>query len=197
MIWPASVPFKECNYAIERSLRVFDNPFGGGQQQVDHGGALWELEVKLANLSREQAGQVLGLLAEHGRTGILIPDAPHATPLGSGGGEPVTVGENQGGRMAITGAEANKPGWLKAGDLIQVGSHMHLLTRDGNTDGSGSATLSIFPYLRTLPAPGTRVLTRHCACLMQLQATQEIPRRVPAGGRYLAQMKLKFIEVMA
>ena len=196
MIWPNDIPFKRCDFAIERSIKPYDNPFGGGQQQVDYGAALWQAEIELAWLNREQAGSLIGLLAEYGRTGILLPDAPHAQPLGTAGGQPVTVGENQGGLLNITGAEISKPGWLKAGDLIQVGNHMHMVTRDAATDAAGNATLYLFPYLRRMPPPGTTVITRDCACLMQLEAQEKIPRRVPAGRRYLSSMKLRFIEVI-
>lgn len=196
MIW-LDIPFKKCEFSIERGIKSFDNPFGGGQQQGDYGNALWEAEIELAWLDREQAGAVLGLLAEYGRTGILLPDVPHASPLGVVGGSPVTVGENQGGLVNITGAAANVPGWLKAGDLIQIGNHMHMLTRAVNTDASGNASLHITPYLRQMPAAGTVVITQKCACLMQLEADQKIPRRVPAGKRYLASLKLSFVEVIA
>ena len=195
MIWP-NIPFKKCDYAIERNIKSFDNRFNQGNQQADYGGALWECDVELAWLSREQAGELLGLLAEHGRSGVLLPDVPHAEPLGKASGAPVTVGENQGGVLNITGAEASIPGWLKAGDLIQVGSHMHLLTRDASTDGSGKATLHITPYLRQMPKAGTTVITRNCACLMQLEPNQQLPRRISKGKRYLAKLKLKFVEVI-
>ncbi|KEQ19167.1 hypothetical protein [Endozoicomonas numazuensis] len=195
MIWP-NIPFKRCDYSIERSIKGFDNPFNQGGQQADYGGALWECEVELAWLTRSQAGEVLGLLAEHGRSGILLPDAAHAEPEGPGGGSPVTLGENQGGIVNVIGASPNVPGWLKAGDLVQIGSHMHMLTRDADTDGGGYAPLYITPYLRVLPAAGTQVITRNCACLMQLEPKAVLPRRISKGKRYLTEMKLNFVEVM-
>lgn len=195
MIWP-NIPFKKCDFSIDRGIKSFDNAFGGGQQQGDYGSAIWQADIELAWLNRDQAGKLLGLLAEYGRTGILIPDAPHAQPLGVAGGSPVTDGENQGGRVNITGATASIPNWLKSGDLIQIGNHMHMLTRDASTDQGGNATLYITPYLRKMPAAGTAVITERCACLMQLDSKEELPRRVAAGQRYLASLKLSFVEAI-
>ena len=195
MIWP-NLPFKKCNFEIERSVKAFSNSFTNSQQQVDFAGTFWEAEVELAWLSRVQAGELLGLLAEHGRSGILLPDAAHAQPAGVGGGNPVTAGENQGGVVRVANAPESLPGWLRSGDLIQIGNHMHMLTRDANTDGEGNATLYILPYLRSLPNAGTSVITENCACLMQLEANEKLPRRVSPRKRYLAELKLKFVEVI-
>ena len=195
MIWP-NIPFKKCNFEIERGIKAFSSAFTNSQQQADYGGALWEAEVELAWLPRAQAGELMGLLAEHGRTGILLPDAPHAQPAGVGGGNPVTVGENQGGVVHITEAPASVPRWLMAGDLIQIGNHMHMLTRDANTDEQGNASLYILPYLRAMPTVGTPVITENCACLMQLQPNEKLPRRISPRKRYLAELKLKFVEVI-
>ncbi|WP_330925284.1 hypothetical protein [Candidatus Sororendozoicomonas aggregata] len=106
----------------------------------------------------------------------------------------MTDGENQGGVVNIKEATPDIPGWLKTGDLIQIGNHMHLLTRDADTDSSGKASLRVTPYLRQMPRAGTTVITAGCACLMQLEASQNLPRRVDTGRRYLASMTLNFVE---
>ena len=194
MIWPGDVPFRQCEFRINRGIKTFDSPFGGGQQQGDYGAAVWEAKVELAWLNRVQAGAVLGMLAELGRTGILLPDAPHATPLGVSGGLPVTDGENQGGVVNIKEATPAIPGWLKAGDLIQISNAMYLLTQDADTDSDGRASLSIAPYLRHMPMDGTPVITHGCACLMQLVDSEDITRRVDARRRYLSSLTLNFVE---
>lgn len=196
MIWPKDIPFRRCDFTLERRIRTFDSAFTGYVQQADMGGSYWTANIELAWLSRRQAGTLLGLLADYGRSGILLPDAPHRQPLGAGGGRPVTRGENQGGQLDISGATANMPAWLAAGDLIQIGNHMHMLTRPATTDDQGNSRLVITPYLRQLPPPGTVVLTRDCATLMQLTASQTLPRRVSPRQRYLSELKLKFTEVI-
>ena len=195
MIWP-NIPFKQCDFSLERNVRSFSSGFNSHAQQADYGGAYWQAEVELAYLSRREAGEVMGLLAAHGRSGILLPDAPHAEPVGVGGGEPVTVGNNQGGTVNISGAPQNTPAWLCTGDLVQIGNHLYLLTETVNTDRAGNATLNIQPYLRTVLAAGTPLKLSNCACLMQLEPKATLERRVTAGKRYLSSLKLKFVEVL-
>ena len=196
MIWPGDIRFRRCRFEIERNLHAFEGPFHSGQQQGSYAGAMWLAEIELAFLDRRQAGQVLGLLSRYGHTGILLPDPLHAEPLGVGGGWPVTDGVNQGGLLYIREAPESIPGWLLAGDLIQVGQHMHLLTEDVNTDEQGRCLLRVTPYLRQLPADGTPVITHHCACLMKLEADQDLPRRVGTGRHYLSELTLSFREAI-
>ncbi len=195
MIWP-DIPFKKCDFILERNVMAFTSSFNSASQQADLGGSFWRAEVELAWLSRAQSSEMLGLLARYGRSGFLLPDAPHATPFGTGGGEPVTVGSNQGGLVNVAGATPNRPGWLKAGDRVQIGNHLYLLSRDANTDAGGRTTLSIMPYLRTAPVAGTVIRTHGCACLMQLDASETLGRLVSPGKRYLASMTLKLTEVI-
>lgn len=197
MIWPDDIRFRRCEFELERNLHTFEGPFHAGQQQGSYAGAMWQAEIELAFLNRQQAGQVIGLLANHGQSGILLPDTVHSEPLGVGGGWPVTDGINQGALLTIREAPESVPGWLLAGDLVQVGQHMHLLTDDVDTDEQGRCQLRITPYLRRLPQDGTPVITRGCACLMQLEASQTLPRRVSPGKRYLSELKLSFREVVA
>ena len=195
MIWPG-IPFKKCDFVLERNIKSFSSSFNNSSQLEDLGGAFWTANIELAWVPRDEAGQVVGLLAEHGASGLLLPDAPHAIAQGVATGEPVTLGENQGGLVRITGATPNVPNWLRAGDLIQIGSYMYMLRRPVNTDASGHASLPIIPNLRAMPPAGSTVITRDCHCLMQLEAREVLPRRVDPGKRYLASMKLKFVEAI-
>ena len=68
----------------------------------------------------------------------------------------VNGASQSGNTLIIDGATASQTGYLKAGDYIQLGtglsSRLHMVVEDADTDGSGNATLSIEPALRTSPS---------------------------------------------
>lgn len=195
-LWPADIPFKTCDFELERSIKTFDSVFNSSDQQASYGGEFWQASVELANLTRAQAGRVMGLIAQYGRSGILLPDAPHAKPLGVTGGKPKVSGSNQGYRLNINGCAPSVPGWLRAGDLVQVNEFFYMLTADANTDNRGATTLAIMPALRTVPTSGTAIVTRNCACLMRVAAKTNLSRRISAGKRYLAKLNVDFVEAI-
>ena len=195
-IWPSDIKFKKCDFELERSVKSFDSVFNSSSQQASYGGEFWQASIELANLTRTQAGRVMGLIAEYGRSGILLPDAPHAEPLGITGGKPKVAGSNQGYRLNINGCTPSVPGWLRAGDLVQVNEFFYMLTADADTDDKGATTLAIMPALRTAPTTGTPILTRDCACLMRVAAKTSLSRRISPRSRYLATLDFDFVEAI-
>lgn len=87
-------------------------------------------------------------------TGALVPvDGP--TPAYAAA--PLVNGADQtGATLAIDGVQASKTGVFLAGDWFQLGSgsssRLHMVTADADSNGSGEATLDIWPPLRASPA---------------------------------------------
>ncbi|MBL4704473.1 MAG: hypothetical protein JKY54_08120 [Flavobacteriales bacterium] len=134
------------------------SPFTFKQQAVLHTGQRWEADVSLPPMSRAQAAQWIGFLASlKGISGTLLMGDPSAPlPRGSAGGTPLVMGADQtGGELLIDGATANQTGWLLVGDYIQLGAggtvSLHMVLADVDTDGSGQATLDLWPNIRSAP----------------------------------------------
>lgn len=68
---------------------------------------------------------------------------------GSGGGTPLLVGAHSAGArsLSIDGASINITNWLTGADYITVGNELKAVTAAVNTNGSGAATISIWPEL--------------------------------------------------
>jgi len=87
-------------------------------------------------------------------TGALgAVDGPTPTHAAS----PLVNGADQtGATLAIDGVQASKAAVFKAGDYFQLGSgssaRLHMVTADATSNGSGEATLDIWPPLRASPA---------------------------------------------
>jgi hypothetical protein len=101
---------------------------------------------------------VAALVSLNGMEGsFLLGDTANTTPRGTATGTPLVKGAGQTGRTLITdGWTAGVTGIVKAGDWFQLGSgstaRLHKIMVDANSNGSGEATLDIWPALRSSPA---------------------------------------------
>jgi len=139
--------------------------FTSAQSTYLWGSGLWVGHIDLRPMRGADAATWQAfIMSLQGQTGtFLLGDPLKATPLGAGGGSPVVDGADQSGaELAISGAPASVTGWLKAGDHIQVGTgattHLHAVLKDVNTNGSGGATIDVWPALRGAPANGGAVV---------------------------------------
>lgn len=69
---------------------------------------------------------------------------------GSPGGTPLVAGSGQTGQDLTTdGWTHSITGLLKAGDWLSIGDRLFTVLADVNSDGSGNATISVWPKIRT------------------------------------------------
>ena len=128
----------------------------------------FEAEIELPPMTRDEAELWDAFFLKlNGMKGtFLFGDPAGATPRGSASstpGTPVVMGVSQtGNELTIDGLPLSVNGYLKAGDYIQLGSSstskLHKVLDDVNTNGSGEATLTIWPNLRASPADNDPVV---------------------------------------
>ena len=156
--FPASIGVSSINIRAKTVVGVSSSPFTGQQQVYKHQGQWWEAEVSLPPMKRDEAEQVVAFLIKmNGQYGtFLMGDFLSTAPRGIGTGTPLVNGASQAGDELVTdGWTVSTTGILKAGDWIQLGSAststLHKVLDDVTSDGSGNATLNIFPNLRSAP----------------------------------------------
>ena len=140
------------------------SPFTLSQQVYAHQGESWEADVDMPLMTRAQAAAFRGfLLSLNGREGtFLMGDPVETSPLGTwSSGSPQVNGASQTGRsLAIKNLTAGMT--IKAGDWLQLGSgsttELHQVAVDATADGSGLATLDIWPRIRTSPANSAAIV---------------------------------------
>lgn len=143
------------------------SPFTLSLQVHRFSGQAWEADISLPPMQRADAEEWLAFLLKlKGKYGtFLLGDPNGATPRGSAAdtpGTPLVAGGSQsGGSLNIDGCPTSATGYLKAGDYIQLGSgstaRLYKVLSDVNTDGSGAATIDIWPDLRSSPADNAAV----------------------------------------
>lgn len=166
----------------KNAVAVSESPFTFSQQVYRHQGQGWEADITLPAMKREQAEEwVSFLLRLRGQYGtFLLGDPNGGTPRGSANtnaGTPVVDGSGQtGDELDIDGLPVSVTGYLKAGDYIQLGSGatatLHKVLEDVDTDGTGSATLNLFPRVRTAPANNAVVTVSNCKGAFRLAANE-------------------------
>jgi len=160
--FPVSVPsvgdIVDTRFSMIDAVGVGESPYTFSQEVYEHPGKRWAIEVQLAPMLRADAEEWVAFLASlRGRRGtFLLGDRAGATARGTPTGSPLVNGASQTGGTLITDGWTNGTAILKLGDWIQLGttstSRLHKVIQAANSDGSGNATLELWPGPRTAPA---------------------------------------------
>ena len=162
------------------------SPFTLQAQVYEYQGQSWAIDVTLPPLTRADADAWYAfLLSLNGRTGTFWMGAPPGSvPRGSALGTPLVNGGGQTGQVLETkGWTINETGVLLPGDYIQIGSNLHKVLTQADSDGTGLATLDIWPRLRTSPADNASITTSDTKGLWRMQSN-EMPLPLKIGGSY-------------
>jgi hypothetical protein len=119
---------------------------------------------------------------------FLMGDPINKSPRGVGTGTPLVKGAEQVGNELVTdGWTINTPNILKAGDWIQLGSgvtsRLHKVLDNVNSDATGTATLTLFPSLRSSPNDNAAIVTNDTVGLWRL-STNDIEYNIQTGQFY-------------
>jgi hypothetical protein len=165
---PASVEFTAMD-----TVAMSTNPFTA-QQQVQDWQASWlEASVTYPPLTHVQAQSWIAfMMSLRGQAKIFQLGDPLARATrGSGAGTPLVDGSGQTGyTLATKGWTHSASGILLAGDLFQIGYRLYRNLTIANSDGSGLATLCIWPQIRESPADGTSIITTATQGLWRLKS---------------------------
>jgi hypothetical protein len=104
-------------------------------------------------------------------------DPFQSLPLGVASGNPVTSGATKGAEdLSGTGFTASVVGQLKANDKVQIGDHLYSVLQDVDSDGSGDATVKLWPPLREAYADATEVITENARGVFALTENVQFSR---------------------
>ena len=186
--YPLTFPTQTGVAAVEFTatdvVSVSQSPFTFSQQVVRHAGARWSATISIPPVKRSDSEYWNSfLLRLRGQFGtFLLGDPNAATPRGSAAsaaGTPVVNGASQtGNELAIDGLPASATGYLKAGDYIQLGSastsRLYKVLEDVDSNGSGEATLNLWPDLRSSPADGATVVVSNAKGVFRLSNNEAV-----------------------
>lgn len=150
------------------------SPFTMQEHIYAYTGQLWGAEVTLPVMERAAAEEWTSwLLKLNGPQGTFRLGDPLAEePRGIGPSGALVKGAGQtGNSLLIDGLPISTAGILLAGDYIQIEERLYKTLNDVSSDGSGEATLDIWPRLRAAPLDNSIVSMRACTGLFRLTQT--------------------------
>ena len=119
-------------------------------------------------------------------------------PRGTVSGTPLvdtTLGVNVGKYLVTKGWTPSSLGVLKAGDEIQIEYQLYKVLEDVDSDASGNATITIFPFLRKEYADDTSIITSSPKGIFRMLMT-DFPLYDVAGDKTFA-MSFTAVEALA
>lgn len=164
-----------CKFALTNNIKVFQSPMNLTVQTAEYAGAVWTAEYSLPPMARADAADWLAFLVKlRGAAGRFYGFDPGGRiPRGTATGTPLVKGASQTGTSLITdGWTAGVTGILKAGDYIGVNDQLYMVVADATSDGSGNATLTIEPPLRSSPSDNAPITTTQASCVMRLSSNE-------------------------
>jgi hypothetical protein len=182
---PSATRWTEVNIvAVQNSAYTLQS------QTYEHSGKGWGVEVSFDPMPRDEAQPWIAFLsALRGRKGtFLFGDTLFSTPLGLAGGTPFTNGANQTGSSLITDGWTINQAILKAGDMFQIDSSLYRNLTDVTSDGSGNATLDVWPSLRA-HADNALIVTANPKGTFRLTDNAQVTQSASGDGLYLISFK--------
>lgn len=177
---PSNKGLAKVRLTANNVVGVSQSPFTARQQVYKYTGQFWEADISLPPMKRSDAEYWISFLLKlNGSYGtFLLGDPNGATARGVATGTPLVNGANQTGTDLITdGWTPNTTGILKAGDYIQLGtgstSLLHKVLDDVNSDGSGNATLTLWPDLRSAPSDNAAIVVSSTKGVFRLTSGEQ------------------------
>lgn len=148
------------------------SPFTGQVQVYDFQNSWWEAQVSFPPMNRNAIDAWSSFILEcRGQSNFFqLGDPKATTPKGTPSGGPVVSGAGQTGYNLVTrGWTINRTNLLMYGDFLQVGYRLYKVMDNVNSDGSGNATIHLWPNLRDQPVDGLALVTSNCKGLFRLK----------------------------
>jgi hypothetical protein len=182
-----SVPgFTTCRFWLETNTQTFTSPLTKAVQRMVLGGSRWNASYSLPAMKAEQAGawRAFFLLLEGSANTFTAFDPDRKAPRGTATGTPLVNGGSQTGSALISDGWTASVTVLKAGDYLAVNGELKLVTADVISDGSGNATISFKPALRTSPADNAPITVQKASCTMILSDDMQATWDCDKNGIY-------------
>lgn len=158
------------------------SPFTFSGQVHAYAGQMWQADISLPPMKRDDAEQWIAWLTSlKGQFGTFyLGDPSSATPRGSArDADTITVNgqTTSGSTINIQSAPLSQTDYLKAGDYLQIGSglsrQLFKVLTDADTDGSGQATVDVWPNVRTTIADNAPITVQSTKGLFRLASNEQ------------------------
>jgi hypothetical protein len=137
---------------------VFRSPLSGVTQTLARPGSRLTMMLTWSRISGDDRAILKGFLAgQFGQEHLITYRDPTHVQRGALGGSPTVAGASQTGQsLDISSGPVSQTNWLRRGDQISFPNgtytELKIVTDDVDTNGSGQATIPIYPEIHISPA---------------------------------------------
>ena len=158
------------------------SPFTFSGQVHAYAGQMWQADVSLPPMRRGDAEVWLSwLVSLKGQLGTFkLGDPLGCMPRGSARDADTILVDgavSSGGSIGINSAPTSRANYLMAGDYIQIGAgvnqQLFKVLNNVSTDGSGAATVDVWPNVRTTITNATSVKVQDTTGLFRLSSNEQ------------------------
>lgn len=184
---PINIGTRNVSLKYETSVSVFKNPYNLRSTTYVHDGQQWIAEISMPMMNRDLAEEwTTFLLSLNGVEGTFwLWDTTVTEPRGVATGAPLVKGAGQTGQELLTdGWTPSTVNILRKGDYLQIGTSLYKLLKDVDSDGSGNATLDIFPKLREAYADNTSIIVDSPKGLFRLSTNNVTVHEIAPDKNY-------------
>lgn len=193
--FPSDVTVNQLKITPLNSVARSMSKFSYAEKVYDFGGEAWQIEGSLPLMDRDVAEKYVSFLFKlKGRKGTFLFPLPSNIfgARGSWGGTPVVDGGSQtGNTLNIRGLPTGITNVIREGDLINLGTagstRLYRVLDNVNSDGSGEASLTIWPSLRTSPTDGDSITYQNPKLLLRLDDNTSY--NIDTARKYFASFK--------
>lgn len=141
---PTNIGMASIELRAKNTVAVSSSPFTYKQTVYAYDGQMWEADVTLPPMNRDDAESWIAfLMSLKGRYGTFLLNDPSATSVRGTATSATITGAAGDSSVTVT-----MTGTLKAGDYIQLGTASDATLHKVLADQSGDGTLEIWPKLR-------------------------------------------------
>lgn len=179
---PTTIGIAQIELRAINAVAISRSPFTFGSQVHEYQGKMWQADVTLPPMKRDLAEDWIAfLMSLKGHLGTFYLGDPNAvTPRGSArNADTITVNgaTSSGSTINIQSAPLSQTGYLKAGDYLHVGSgenrQLFKVLTNTDTDASGTATVDVWPNVRTIIADNAPVTVESTKGLFRLASNEQ------------------------
>ena len=188
--FPSEPAAQAVSWTLVQPAQTNVSEWTGQRQTIASNRGWWECEYTLPPIvGTTNANPWRAFLAKtQGQANdFQVPVDPVAQSSASA--TPLVNGASQTGRSLITDGWPVSTTVLYAGQYVTIGNQLLQLTADVVSDGSGAATISFEPPIRTSPADNAAIEFKNPYCLMYLKEKPAIS--VEAGYVYSLSLSLR------
>ena len=190
--WPANLTPSKATWGLQSNTETFVSPLNRATQTVERPGARWKATLEFPHMERDKRRRLEGFLAGLGGMAGRFFLWPHTAPIADLAALPVDatmmldfLGQSYqvNGNIVVNGSMSNfkqlpTKCWpantlvLKAGEYLEAGSELKMVTADVISDASGLATIPVAPSFRNAPASLSVVTLNKPKTTMMLSADE-------------------------